>query len=114
MEGCKRSNLQTQGCISTELHMAGCKRSNLYIQGTSLSVLLTLYFIIMPSTAFEFADLTFCTLPYAALYFCTLVFAALTFAPSICKICAFSPLILNFDNFVTFGLPYYARIRFEV
>ena len=35
--------------------------------------------IIVPTIAFKFAGLTFCTLPFAALYFCTLEFAALTF-----------------------------------
>ena len=38
-----------------------------------------------PSTAFEFAGLTFYTLPYAALYFCTLEFAALTFCTLPCR-----------------------------
>ena len=74
---CKLKGAKVQSCIWQGAKGQTCKFKELVYQ--IMLYFLTLYFIIMPSTAFDFAGLTFCTLPCVALYFCTLKFAALTF-----------------------------------
>ena len=117
--------MQTQGCKRSKLRkLKGTKGQNCKLKGAKVqrSRILQNFNIAVFNQSIpefrgtlmhsfctlEFASLTFCTLPHAALYFnfAPSVCSIDLLHPSMCKLCTFTPLSLNFDNFVTFGLPY--------